>query len=406
MASTDQPRLQESVFAWEGEDRNGRPVRGEMKARGEHQVRVNLRRQGIVPGKVRPCRRRPSGQRIRPRDIALFTRQFATLMRAGIPVLQAFEIVARSHPNPALGRLLDAIRADVESGSSLSAAFRQHPRHFDALYGHLVAAGEAAGMLDDLLERLAIHLEKSASLQAKIRTALAYPLAVVVVAFTVVWVIMVWVVPSFQTMFSAMGAELPAPTRLVVTLSQWLSAHGWLLLVGVAGGVLALLHAWRRHPGVQRLADRLLLRLPIWGALVQKAVVARWCRTLSTLFAAGVPLAEALGWVGGASGNAVYAAATEKIQQDVSTGNSLTQAMTQALLFPPMVLQMCAIGETSGSVDPMLGKAADFLEAEVDDTVARLSSLLEPVILVVLGTLVGGIVISMYLPIFQLGQVV
>jgi type IV pilus assembly protein PilC len=398
-------QVRDGVYEWEGKDRLGRPVRGETRARGEHQLRVTLRRQGIVPGKIRQ-RRRFSAQRIKPRDISLFTRQFATLMQAGVPVLQAFDIVGRGHPHPGVARMLGAIRADVESGTSLSAAFRKHPHCFDALYGHLVAAGEAAGMLDTLLERLSVHLEKTEAIRSRIRAALIYPLALVLVSIAVVSILLVWVVPAFQDMFSSFGADLPAPTLLVMAVSGWLSTHGAMLLAVLVAGLLVLGHVLRRQLRVQQLADRLLLRLPVLGALLQKAVVARWCRTLSTMFGAGVPLGEALNSVGGASGNAVYAAATEKLRQDVSTGTSLAHAMTQTRLFPPMVLQMCAIGEESGSVEHMLGKAAGFLEAEVDDTVAGLSSLLEPVIIVGLGTLIGAIVVAMYLPIFRLGQVV
>lgn len=398
-------RPKEFLFEWEGKDRNGRNVRGETRALGENQLLVSLRRQGIAPRKVLK-RRLSSGKRIRPRDVAVMTRQFATMMKAGVPLLQAFEVMGRGHPNPNVTRLLGSIRSDVESGTSLSAALRQHPRHFSRLYCHLVQAGETAGILDDILQRLATYMEKTEAIKSKIQSALMYPLAVMLVACVVVALIMVVVIPAFSQMFSAFGADLPAPTLFVMRVSDLFIAYGWLLLGGLMLGVYAAQLAWRRHPPVQVLLDRIMLRAPVFGGLVRNAVVARWCRTLSTMFAAGIPLVEALSSVGAAAGNAVYAVATIHIQQEVSTGTSLTNAMTHVKLFPPMVLQMCAIGEESGSVDDMLGKAADFLESEVDNTVAGLSSLLEPVIIVVLGGLIGAIVVSMYLPVFNLGQVI
>jgi len=294
----------------------------------------------------------------------------------------------------------------VETGTSLSAAFRKFPQQFSDLYCNLIEAGEAAGILDSILERLATYMEKVEGIKAKIKSALMYPVAVILVAFIVVAVIMVFVIPSFKEVFSSFGAELPAPTRLVIALSEAFVHYGLLILGGLVAAGVGLARAWRRSAGLQRLTDQWLLRLPVFGALVRKSIVARWTRTLATLFAAGVPLVEALDSVGGAAGNSVYREATASIQHEVSTGVSLTHAMTQSRVFPSMVLQMCAIGEESGSLDHMLGKAADFYEAEVDDTVAGLSSLLEPIIIVFLGSVVGGIVVSMYLPIFKLGQVV
>lgn len=405
MASTASKHVKDVVFEWEGRDRNGRVVRGETRAGGENQVLAALRRQGVVPSRIRRRRLR-SGRRIRSKDIALFTRQLATMMKAGVPLLQAFDIVGRGNTNPNVARLLDDIRADVETGTSLNAAFRKHPRHFDRLYCNLVEAGESAGILEDLLDRLATYMEKTEAIKSRIRSALMYPAPVVIVAFLVVSVIMIFVIPAFKEVFTSFGADLPGPTLAVIAMSEFFVAYWWLIFGALAGGIYAFVQAWRRSARVQALVDRLLLGLPLFGPLVRKSVVARWARTLSTMFAAGVPLVEALDSVGGASGNAVYARATERIQQEVATGTSLTVAMTNAGVFPSMVLQMCAIGEESGSIDHMLGKAADFYETEVNDMVAGISSLMEPVIIVVLGAIIGGIVVSMYLPIFRLGQVV
>ncbi|HEY1102745.1 MAG TPA: type II secretion system F family protein [Burkholderiaceae bacterium] len=405
MATAASRRVKDFVFEWEGKDRSGRTVRGELRAAGENQVTATLRRQGVLPSKIKKRRTR-SGKKIRPKDLAIFTRQLATMMKAGVPLLQAFDIVGRGNPNPSVTRLLNEIRTDVETGSSLSAAFRKFPLYFDSLYCNLVEAGEAAGILDQLLDRLATYMEKTEALRSKIKSAMMYPIAVLVVAFVVVAVIMIFVIPAFKEVFTSFGADLPAPTLVVMAISEFFVKWWWLIFGVLGGGSYFFMQAWKRNEKVQMFMDRLLLKLPIFGELVEKSCIARWTRTLSTMFAAGVPLVEALDSVGGASGNSVYAMATEKIQQEVSTGTSLTAAMTNANLFPSMVLQMCAIGEESGSIDHMLGKAADFYEAEVDDMVAGLSSLMEPIIIVILGTIIGGIVISMYLPIFKLGQVV
>jgi len=397
--------VKEFVFEWEGKDRNGKQVRGETRAAGENQVTASLRRQGVMPTKIKK-RRMSSGRAIKPKNIAIFTRQLATMMKAGVPLLQAFDIVGRGNPNPSVTRLLNDIRSDVETGTSLSVAFRKYPLHFDALYCNLVEAGEAAGILDQLLDRLAVYMEKSEAMKSKIKSALMYPIAVLIVAFVVTSVIMIFVVPSFKEVFTSFGADLPAPTLAVIAMSEFFVSYWWLIFGGLFGGFYFFMQAWRRNIKVQIFMDRLMLKLPIFGVLVEKSSIARWTRTLSTMFAAGVPLVEALDSVGGAAGNYVFESATVKIQQEVSTGTALTAAMTNANLFPSMVLQMCAIGEESGSVDHMLGKAADFYESEVDDMVAGISSLMEPIIIVVLGTVIGGIVIAMYLPIFKLGQVV
>jgi len=397
--------IQDFVFEWEGKDRHGKIVRGETRAGGENQVQATLRRQGIFPTKIKKRRTR-SGKKIKPKDIALFTRQLATMMKAGVPLLQSFDIVGRGNTNTSVTRLLNDVRTDVEMGTSLSAAFRKHPLYFNSLYCNLVEAGESAGILETLLDRLAVYMEKTEAIKGKIKSALMYPSAVIIVTFAVIAVIMIFVVPAFKDVFSSFGADLPAPTLLVMAISEVFVQWWWLIFGLIGGGTYFFLQAWRRSPRIQMTMDRLMLRLPIFGILVEKSCIARWTRTLSTMFAAGVPLVEALDSVGGASGNAVYALATEKIQQEVSTGTSLTSAMTSANVFPSMVLQMCAIGEESGSIDHMLGKAADFYEEEVDEMVAGLSSLMEPIIIVFLGVIIGGIVVAMYLPIFQLGQVV
>jgi type IV pilus assembly protein PilC len=405
MASAKPKDSKESVYEWEGKDRNGKQVRGETRAAGENQVKSALRRQGVTPTKIKK-RRMSAGRSIKPKDMAIFTRQLATMMKAGVPLLQAFDIVGRGNPNPSVTKLLNDIRTDVETGTSLSVAFRKFPRYFDNLYCNLVEAGEQAGILDQLLERLAVYMEKTEAIKSKIKSALMYPISVLVVAFVVVAVIMIFVIPAFKEVFTSFGADLPAPTLVVIAISEVFVKWWWLIFGGIGGGFYFFMEAWRRNERVQMFMDRVLLKLPIFGTLVDKSCIARWTRTLSTMFAAGVPLVEALDSVGGASGNSVYASATLKIQQEVSTGTALTTAMTNANLFPSMVLQMCAIGEESGSIDHMLGKAADFYEAEVDDMVAGISSLMEPIIIVVLGVIIGGIVVSMYLPIFKIGQVV
>jgi type IV pilus assembly protein PilC len=395
----------ELIFEWEGKDKNGKVVRGEMRAGGEAVVNASLRRQGIMVSKVKK-RRSSGGRSIKQKDIAIFTRQLATMMKAGVPLLQAFDIVARGAANPRLTKLLNDIRGDVETGTSLSSAFRKHPMYFDALYCNLVEAGEAGGILEALLDRLAIYQEKTMALKQKIKSALMYPVAVMVVAFVVLTVIMIWVVPSFKDVFKSFGADLPAPTLFVIALSEFFVSYWWAIFGGIFGGLYFFFQSWKRSEKMQMTMDRLLLRLPVFGDLINKSVIARWTRTLSTMFAAGVPLVEALDSVGGASGNAVYARATEQIQRDVSTGSALTTSMTSTGVFPTMVLQMSAIGEESGSLDHMLGKAAEFYEDEVDEMVKGLSSLMEPFIIVILGVLIGGIVVSMYLPIFKLGAVV
>jgi type IV pilus assembly protein PilC len=398
-------KVKDIVFEWEGKDKNGKVVRGEMRAGGEAMVSASLRRQGVMVNKVKK-RRMSGGRAIKQKDIAVFTRQLSTMMRAGVPLIQSFDIVARGSTNARMTRLLTDIRTDVETGTSLSAAFRKHPLYFDALYCNLVEAGEAGGILETLLDRLALYQEKTMAIKNKIKSALIYPIAVLVVAFVVLSVIMIFVIPAFEDVFKSFGADLPAPTLFVIGMSKLFVSY-WYLIFGIlGGGTYFFLQSWKRSVKMQKVMDRLLLRVPVFGDLVNKSSVARWTRTLSTMFAAGVPLVEALDSVGGASGNAVFQEATEQIQRDVSTGSALTTSMQSTGVFPVMVLQMCAIGEESGSLDGMLGKAAEFYEDEVDEAVKGLSSLMEPFIIVILGVLIGGIVVSMYLPIFKLGQVV
>jgi type IV pilus assembly protein PilC len=405
MATAQIKSTKEFVFEWQGKDRNGKVVRGETRAAGENQVQAALRRQGVMATSIKKRRMR-MGKSIKPKDLAIFTRQLATMMKAGVPLLQAFDIVGRGNPNPSVTKLLNDIRTDVETGTSLSAAFRKFPMYFDNLYCNLIEAGESAGILDQLLDRLAVYMEKTEAIKSKIKSALMYPISVLIVAFVVTAVIMIFVVPAFKEVFSNFGADLPGPTLVVIAISEIFVSYWWLIFGGLGGGFYFFMQAWKRNEKMQHVMDRLMLKMPIFGTLVDKSCIARWTRTLSTMFAAGVPLVEALDSVGGASGNYVYQSATSKIQQEVSTGTALTVAMTNANLFPSMVLQMCSIGEESGSIDHMLGKAADFYEAEVDDMVAGISSLMEPIIIVILGTVIGGIVVAMYLPIFKLGQVV
>jgi type IV pilus assembly protein PilC len=393
------------IFEWEGKDRTGKLVRGELRAGGEAAVSASMRRQGIMVTKVKR-RRLSGGKSIKGKDIAIFTRQLSTMMKAGVPLLQAFDIVGRGSTNPRMTRLLNEIRGDVETGTSLSSAFRKHPQYFDALYCNLVEAGEAGGILETLLARLALYQEKTIAIKQKVKSALIYPTSVIVVAFGVLSVIMIFVIPSFKEVFTSFGAELPAPTLVVMAMSDYFIHYWWLIFGIIFGGGYMFIQTWKRNEKMQFFMDRLLLKMPIFGDLVLKSVVARWTRTLSTMFAAGVPLVEALDSVGGTAGNLVFTQATQQIQRDVAAGSALTTAMTTANVFPTMVLQMSAIGEESGALDDMLARAAEFYEEEVDEMVKGLSTLMEPIIIVVLGTLIGGIVVSMYLPIFKIGQVV
>jgi len=392
-------------FIYEGKDKSGKVVRGEMRTTDETVVRATLRRQGIMVSKIKK-QKMGGGGKVTDKDITLFARQLATMMKAGVPLLQAFDIVGKGASNPAVGKLLLEIKTEVETGSSLNQAFRKYPLYFDPLFCNLVQAGEQAGILESLLDRLASYKEKILAIKAKIKGALFYPVSIIIVAFLVTAVIMIWVVPAFKEVFSSFGGALPAPTQIVINISDFFVANWYFIFGGVFGAVYGFFALYKRSTPMQIAADKLSLKLPVFGDVIRKATIARWTRTLSTMFAAGVPLVEALDSVGGASGNYIYLMATKSIQGEVSTGSSLTVAMQNSNVFPSMVIQMVSIGEESGQLDNMLSKVADFYEAEVDDAVAALSSLMEPMIMVFLGGLIGGLVVAMYLPIFKLGSVV
>ncbi len=410
-ASTKRPRRpttrgpREDLYHWEGKDKTGKIVRGEMRTTGEAVIRATLRRQGVLVTKVKKQKLSRGGS-VKEKDVALFTRQLATMMKAGVPLLQAFDIGIKGSGNPAFARMLNEVRSEVEGGASLSQAFGRHPVHFDKLFCNLVSAGEQAGILDGLLDRIATYKEKMLAIKSKIKSALFYPTAVVVVAALVITVMMLFVIPEFKKVFASFGAALPLPTQIVVTMSDFFTEF-WYIVIGMPVVVIiAIAWLYKRSVAMQNWVDRTVLKLPVIGAIIRKATVARWARTLSTMFAAGVPLVEALDSVGGASGNHVYLVATKKVQDEVTTGTSLTVAMQNASVFPTMVVQMVSIGEEAGQLDSMLGKVADFFEQEVDDAVAGLSQLLEPIIMVFLGTVIGGLVVAMYLPIFKLGAIV
>ena len=397
-----------SVYAWEGTDRKGTKVTGELNGQAPALIKAQLRKQGITPGKVR--KKTPSlfsmGKRINARDIALFTRQMATMMKAGVPLLQSFDIIAEGFDNPAMRSLVDDLKQDVAAGNSFAAALRKKPQYFDDLYCNLVDAGEQAGALDTLLERVATYKEKSESLKAKIKKAMTYPLVVVFVAAIVTGILLVNVVPQFESVFKGFGAELPAFTVMVIGLSQFMQAWWWAVLGSLLITVFGVRHAFKTSRGFRERMDAWLLKLPLVGTLMYKSAVARFARTLSTTFAAGVPLVEALGSVAGATGNIVFKRAVLRIKQDISTGMQLNFAMRTSGVFPSMAIQMTAIGEESGALDAMLDKVAGFYEDEVDNMVDNLTSLMEPFIMVVLGVIVGGLVVAMYLPIFQLGSAI
>jgi len=397
------------VFAWEGTDRKGKRVKGETRAATIALARADLRRQGITPLKVRKKSTSIFSNRkkkITSKDIAIFSRQLATMMSAGVPMVQAFDIVGRGHNNPAMQEMILSIKADVEGGTSLTAALRKHPLHFDDLFCNLVEAGEAAGVLETLLDKIATYKEKTESLKAKIKKALFYPTAVIVVAILITAIIMIFVIPQFKDLFSSFGADLPGFTQVVIKISDFVAGWWWLVLACVVATVVISVNIWKRSPKFRETLDRILLKFPVIGGIMHKAALARFCRTTATMFAAGVPLVEALQSVAGATGSAVYGKAVLLMRDDVATGQSLQIAMRQQGLFPHMVIQMVTIGEESGALDDMLSKVADFYEEEVDNSVDALSSLLEPLIMVILGTVIGGLVVALYLPIFQLGSVV
>ncbi len=391
-----------TIFAWKGKDQMGKIVRGELHAAGKTMATITLRRQGIVVTKIK---KKPadSGKKISDKDITLFTRQLATILKAGVSLLQSFDIIAKGHTNPAAAKLINDIRASVEMGSSLSRSFSKFPAHFDPLFCNLIHAGEQAGILEDLLMRLAIYKEKTLAMKRKIKSALFYPISIMAVALVVTVAIMIWVVPSFKDVFKSFGVTLPTPTLYIIAISDFFVQYCYILFTVIFAGLYGALQAWKRSVKMQRYMDIIVLEIPVFGAVIRKAVISRWARTLATMFTAGVPLVESLESVAGAAGNALYFEATRKIQSEIHSGTSLTTAIQNTAIFPNMTTQMIAIGEESGSLDHMLNKIADFYEEEVDQAIASLSTLMEPVIMVILGLLIGGLVIAMYLPIFKLG---
>jgi type IV pilus assembly protein PilC len=395
-------------FMWEGTDRNGKKIKGKSLASDEATVRADLRRQGVVPTRIKKQSKGlfSGGGKITSGDISIFSRQLATMLAAGIPLVQAFEIVGNGHENAAMQKLILSVKADVEGGSSLAEALSKQPLYFDDLFVNLVESGEQAGALESLLDKIATYKEKTEAIKKKIKKALTYPAAVLAVAVIVTTILLIFVIPSFEDLFQGFGADLPTFTRMVIDLSAFVRAKGFIIVVIIAGAVSTFLYFQKRSRPFRHFLDRMMLKAPIVGPILQKAAIARYSRTLSTMFAAGVPLVEALESVAGATGNIVYEIGVLDMRDEVSTGQRLQQAMENTNLFPNMVIQMIAVGEESGSLDAMSGKVADFYEADVDDAVDNLSSLLEPLIMAILGVLVGGLVVAMYLPIFKLGAVV
>jgi len=398
-----------SMFVWEGVDKNGKRVKGEMSGQNDALIKAQLRRQGVNPLKVK---KKPKpllgggGGKITSKDITVFSRQLATMMSSGVPLVQSFEIVGRGHENKAMQDLILSIKADVEAGGSLNEALGKHPRQFNELYINLVTAGEQAGILEDILHKLATYMEKTEALKSKIKGAMFYPIAVIVVAFVITCILMIFVIPQFQELFSGFGADLPALTQIVINMSKWFQANWYFLIGGIIGVIVLIVQLMKRSIRFAHFVDRLLLKIPVLGDILNKSAIARFARTLSTMFAAGTPLVEAMTSVAGACGNIVYYEATIKIRDEISTGTQIQAAMRDSGVFPNMVIQMVAIGEESGALDQMLGKVADWYEQEVDDAVDSLTSLLEPIIMAVLGVLIGGLVVAMYLPIFKMGAVI
>ncbi len=394
-------------YAWTGTDRRGKKIKGKMRAASDAMVKAELRRQGVTPVKVQKLFTISLGKpKITPGDIAVFSRQLATMMKAGVPLVQALDIVGRGHNNPAMQDLILSIKSDIEGGTSLTNALRKHPLYFDDLFCNLVEAGEQAGVLETLLDRIATYKEKTESIKKKIKKALFYPTAVIGVGIIVTAILLIFVVPTFKDLFESFGAELPAFTQMVIDLSNFVREYWWMILLGLAATVVILSNLWKRSPKFREAVDRMMLKAPIFGPILQKSALARFARTTSTMFAAGVPMVEALDSVAGATGSVVFGNAVREMRDDIATGQSLRLAMEQHEIFPHMVRQMVAIGEESGSLDEMLAKVADFYEEEVDNAVDSLSSLLEPLIMAILGILVGGLVVAMYLPIFKLGAAI
>jgi len=406
--ATAEKKQKLNTYTWEGTNKSGAQVKGEMESGSDAQVKSLLRKQGINPKKVR---KKPKplfnfAPKITPKDIAVFTRQLATMMQAGLPVVQAFELVGKSHENPSMRNLISAIKSDIEGGTNLTEALSKHPLYFDSLYCNLVGAGEQAGILDGLLDKIATYKEKIESIKSKIKSALFYPTAVIVVAFIITAILLIFVIPQFEALFKDFGADLPALTVMIIDLSKFFTSNWYFIFGGIFGTISWVSYSYKRSTKMQQAVDRLQLKAPVIGEIVKKATIARFCRTLSTMFAAGVPLVDALDSVAGAAGNIVYYDATMKIKTGVSTGNQLQVEMDATGVFPNLVVQMVGIGEESGEIDAMLSKVADIYEEEVDDAVAGLSSLLEPIIMAFLGIVVGGMVVAMYLPIFKLAAVV
>ncbi len=394
-------------YAWTGTDRRGKKIKGKMRAANDAIVRADLRRQGVTPIKVQKLLSFSIGKpKITTGDIAVFSRQLATMMKAGVPLVQALDIVGKGHNNPSMQELILDIKADIEGGTSLTNALRKHPLYFDDLFCNLVEAGEHAGVLETLLDRIATYKEKTESIKKKIKKALVYPAAVLSVGVLVTAIILIFVVPVFEELFQSFGSDLPAFTQLIVDMSRYVRDNWVFLILGLAAAIIIMSNIWKRSPKFREIIDRMMLKSPVFGSIMHKSALARFARTTSTMFAAGVPMVEALDSVAGATGSVVYGNAVREMREGIATGQSLRLTMEQQPLFPHMVKQMVAIGEESGSLDEMLGKVADFYEEEVDNAVDALSSLMEPMIMVILGTLVGGLVIAMYLPIFKLGAAI
>ncbi len=400
--------VKSDMFVWEGVDRHGKRVKGEMSGKNDSLVKATLRRQGVNPLKVKkkPKALFSSGGKITSKDITVFSRQLATMMSSGVPLVQSFEIVGRGHENKAMQDLILTVKGDIESGTALNEALGKHPQQFNELYVNLVTAGEHAGILEEILHKLATYMEKTEALKSKIKGALFYPIAVIAVAFVITCILMIFVVPQFQEMFSGFGADLPALTAMVVRMSNWFVEYWWLMFGIIIGTVVAIIQMKKRSLRFAHFLDRLSLKIPVIGDILEKSAIARFARTLATMFAAGTPLVEAMTSVAGACGNSVFYDATLKMRDEIATGTQLQVSMRDVNLFPNMVVQMVAIGEESGALDSMLSKVADWYEQEVDDAVDALTSLLEPLIMAVLGVIIGGLVVAMYLPIFKMGQVV
>lgn len=401
--------IQQEVFLWEGRDKRGTRLKGQQVANSPNLVRAELRRQGISPIRVRK-KPKPlfggSGRRVSPKDIMAFSRQLATMLKSGVPLVTAFQIIGGGAKNPKMRAMVDRIRADVESGSSLYEALSAHPNHFDALYVNLVKAGESAGVLDTVLDEIASYKERIESIKGKIKTALFYPITVIAVAIVVSLILLVYVIPQFEGIFQSFGADLPAFTQAMIDVSRWIRDNGFILLFLLVVSVISIFMAHRRFPGFAQWIDKASLKIPVVGEILEKAAIARFCRTLAITFAAGVPLVEALGIVAGTTGNYVYNSAAASIREDVAVGHQLQLAMQQTNVFPNMVIQMAAIGEEAGSLDSMLIKVAEAYEEEVNNSVDALSSLLEPLIIIFIGVVVGAMVIAMYLPIFKMAAVI